>query len=272
VITTPGQCVSVDQLESTTPGLIAQLKGIPTTKRYKAATVFVDHYSRLSYVHLQKTTNASETIEAKESFEKFARAHGITVSHYHADNGRFADNKFREAVALRHQTLSFCGVNAHFQNGVAERRIRELQDMARTMLIHANRRWSQAITANLWPYALRMANDAFNSTPDITRNVTPIEAFAGTKIATNPKHFFHFGCPVYVLSNAMQAGRKIDKWSECTRVGIYLGASPQHARTVALVLSLTTGLASPQFNFSNDEAFIRRTITEIYVAREVSLH
>jgi hypothetical protein len=117
---------------------------------------------------IQKTMNTSETIEAKESFERFARAHGITVTHYHADNGRFADNKFREAVALRHQTLSFCGVNAHFQNGVAERRIRELQDMARTMLIHANRRWPQAITANLWPYALRMANDAFNSMPDIT--------------------------------------------------------------------------------------------------------
>jgi hypothetical protein len=32
VITTPGQCILVDQLESTTPGLIAQLKGIPTTK------------------------------------------------------------------------------------------------------------------------------------------------------------------------------------------------------------------------------------------------
>jgi hypothetical protein len=255
VITEPGQCVSVDQLESTTPGLIAQLKGIPTTKRYKAATVFVDHYSRLSYVHLQKTTSASETIEAKESFERFARAHGVTVTHYHADNGRFADNKFREAVAMKHQTLSFCGVNAHFQNGVAERRIRELQDLARTMLIHANRRWPQAIDAHLWPYAIRMANDAFNSTPDLTRKLTPIEAFSGSTIAINPKHFYHFGCPVYVLSNAMQAGQKIDKWKERARVGIYLGTSPQHARTVALVLSLTTGLASPQFHVRMDSTF-----------------
>ena len=29
-VTAPGQCVSVDQLESSTPGLIAQLKGTPT--------------------------------------------------------------------------------------------------------------------------------------------------------------------------------------------------------------------------------------------------
>ena len=52
-ITHPGQCVSVDQLESSTPGLIAQMRGIPTKARYKVATVFVDHFSGLSYVHLQ---------------------------------------------------------------------------------------------------------------------------------------------------------------------------------------------------------------------------
>ena len=68
----PGDCVSIDQLESPTPGLIAQLKGIPTKQRYKVATVFVDHFSRLSYVHLQKTTNAEETLEAKKAFEQFA--------------------------------------------------------------------------------------------------------------------------------------------------------------------------------------------------------
>jgi hypothetical protein len=45
-----GDCVSVDQLESSTPGLVlAQLKGRPTSKRYK---VFVDHFSGLSYVYL----------------------------------------------------------------------------------------------------------------------------------------------------------------------------------------------------------------------------
>jgi hypothetical protein len=50
-VTAPGQCVSVDQLESTTPGLIAQLKGTPTKLRYRYVTVFVDHYSGLSFVY-----------------------------------------------------------------------------------------------------------------------------------------------------------------------------------------------------------------------------
>jgi hypothetical protein len=45
------------------------------------------------------------------------------------------------AIKEAGQTITFCGVNAHFQNAVAERRIRALQDQARTMLIHAQHRW-----------------------------------------------------------------------------------------------------------------------------------
>jgi hypothetical protein len=39
------------------------------------------------------------------------------------------------------QQLTFAGVNAHHTNGLAERRIRSLQDLARAMLIHQHRRW-----------------------------------------------------------------------------------------------------------------------------------
>jgi hypothetical protein len=46
----PGECVSVDQLVSPTPGLIAQMSGFLTMKRYKYATVYVDQASRLSFV------------------------------------------------------------------------------------------------------------------------------------------------------------------------------------------------------------------------------
>ena len=93
-ITKPGHCVSVDQLESSTPGLIAQLRGTPTLMRYTVATVFIDHYSGLGYVHLQKSTSGQETVEGKQAFERYAAAHGVKIRHYHADNGRFADNKF----------------------------------------------------------------------------------------------------------------------------------------------------------------------------------
>jgi hypothetical protein len=40
--TQPGQHVSANQMKSPVPGLIGQLKGKPTSARYKFATIFVD--------------------------------------------------------------------------------------------------------------------------------------------------------------------------------------------------------------------------------------
>ena len=49
-LTKPGQCVSVDQLVSPAPGLIAQMTGFITKQQYKYATVYVDQYLGLSFV------------------------------------------------------------------------------------------------------------------------------------------------------------------------------------------------------------------------------
>ena len=68
----PGDCVSIDQLQSTTPGLIAQMRGFLTKERYHFATVFVEHYSSLSFTYLQKTSNMEETLKVKETFERYA--------------------------------------------------------------------------------------------------------------------------------------------------------------------------------------------------------
>jgi hypothetical protein len=258
----PGECVSIDQLESTTPGLIGQLKGIPTKARYKAATIFIDHATRFTYVHLQQSTNAEETIMAKKAFESVAANYGIRIWHYHADNGRFAENRFKESIQQQGQTISFCGVNAHFQNGMAERKIRDLQEHSRTMLIHASKRWPKAINTNLWPYALRMSNDILNESPNMITGKIPINDFSGSQIASNPKHWHSFGCPIYILDNDIQGGKKIDKWSDRAKIGINLGRSPQHAKNVYLALSLTTGLVSPQFHVKHDDKF--ETLRTIY--------
>ena len=52
IVRGPGDCISVDQRESSLPGFVAQLKDRLTKKWYNYATVFVDHYSRLKYTHL----------------------------------------------------------------------------------------------------------------------------------------------------------------------------------------------------------------------------
>ena len=45
-----GECISVDQLISPTPGFIAQMSGKLTTQRYTCATIYVDQYSGYSYI------------------------------------------------------------------------------------------------------------------------------------------------------------------------------------------------------------------------------
>ena len=158
-ITAPGQCISLDQLELTTAGFIAQLKGRATRNRYKYVTIFVDHFSGHSFTYLQKRITLDETQHAKVAYEAYAKSLGITIKHYHADNGHFADNAFLKSVMDCHQMISFCGVNGHFQNRQAEKKIRDLQDLARTQLIHAKYQRPAAVKVALWPYALWHANN-----------------------------------------------------------------------------------------------------------------
>ena len=253
-----GACVSVDQLESPTPGFIGQMKGILTTKRYRVATIFVDHHSQLTFAYLQFSTGAEETVQAKRAFEAYATLHGVSVRHYHADNGRFAENMWLDAVETHRprQTISFCGVGAHHQNGVAEKKIRDLQENARTMMLHASLRWPMAHSVSLWPYSLRTAVDVMNATPRVDKtSISPIEKFSGVKIRPQLKNFHSFGCPVYVLSAPLQTQQAQSKWMSRARLGIYLGMSPRHAKSVALVLNPRTGLVSPQFHVKFDDDF-----------------
>jgi hypothetical protein len=71
-ITTAGELISVDQMVSSTLGLVAQLKGLPTRERYKIATVFEDHASDYTFVHLQSDASSKQTLIAKHEFEQHA--------------------------------------------------------------------------------------------------------------------------------------------------------------------------------------------------------
>jgi hypothetical protein len=254
-----GDLVYIDQLISPTPGLVAQMTGRPTTKRYNCATVFVDHSSDLTFIHLQISTTGLETVEAKKEFEHFAQQNNINISAYHADNGVFAKTEWTKSCNEgQRQALTFAGVNAHHQNGVAEKRIQELQKCSRTMLIHANKRWPSAITNNLWPYAMRIVVDSINNSPTTKskEGLTPMQQFTQSNIQVNLKHWYPFGSPAYVLQKELQSSNPIfHKWKQRSTVGIYLGHSKQHARTVVLILNLETGLVSPQFHVKVDPTF-----------------
>ena len=93
-ITRPGQSVSVDMLESPQVGFIAHMKVWLTKKRYRYATVFVDHFLDLKYVHCMSKITSEETIYAKKIFERQAAGFNVRVEHYHCNNGQFSYNAF----------------------------------------------------------------------------------------------------------------------------------------------------------------------------------
>ena len=220
----PGDITSVNMLVSPVPGLIAQMSGLITNKHYLYASVFVDNYSGFGYVHLQKTQTAEETLEGKRAYEQKAATYGVKILHYHADNGIFASKAWRESYAEARQGCTYSGVNAHFQSGIAERRIRETQEMSRTNLIHGNSRWPEAVNVHLWPYALRASSDSYNEAPTSRMKRSPVEIFSGAQVMPEPKFQQPFGCPYYTLDSALQsASGSTSKWRERSCISVYLG-------------------------------------------------
>lgn len=158
-------------------------------------------------------------------------------------------------IARCGQTISFCGVNAHFQNGKAERRIRTLQELARSQILHAKAKWPAAITTNLWPYAVSNVSSIMNDTMAADHQLSRIERFTNSRVRPRLAEHHHFGTPVYVLQNDLQSGKKIGKWMPRARIGIYLCKSPRHARSVSLILNPRTGMVSPQYHMKFDDTF-----------------
>ena len=124
----PGEYVSNDQLKSHTPGFLGVLRGFLTKKRYTCATIFVDHSSRSTYYYHQCSTNAEEILKAKRAFEAYCRSLGVRILHYHANNGRLCDKGLMADIHTEGQTISFYGANAHWQNAIVEKKIRDIQE------------------------------------------------------------------------------------------------------------------------------------------------
>ena len=120
---------------------------------YVGGCIFVDHMCNYIHIEHQLGFSSSETIRAKQIFEKLALGHGVLADSYLADNGVFKANQFVSHIRTKNHKLQFCGVNAHHKNASAERSIRMVSECARSLLLHALLRWKTGIKRNLWPFA-----------------------------------------------------------------------------------------------------------------------
>ena len=69
MVTSPVQCVLVDQLVSPLSGVLSQLKDIMTKQKYRSTIFFVDHFRRIRYVHLYSNLTQEEILKADQDFD-----------------------------------------------------------------------------------------------------------------------------------------------------------------------------------------------------------
>ena len=102
---------------------------------------------------------------------------------------------------------------------------------------------------------IHYSTDVRNHLPRDETSHLPIQKFTGVNVAPRLATFHTFGYYVYQLRTELQNGKKIPKWDRRCHVGLYLGNSPRHSRSISNVLNLQTKRFLPQFHVQHDDFF-----------------
>ena len=181
-----------------------------------------------------------------------------TVTQYQYDNSRFAENGFIDAINLKYQKITFCGVEAQQQNGIVENKNKNMSTGARTLLLHGMRIWPPMIDGILCLFAMKVIAERLNSLQIYHKGRTPKSSLHGFNVEDIPVKSFHtLFIPIYVLDDRPQnyGGAGPHKWEPNSHIGVYIGHSPFHARSVAPIWNPTTGPFSPQYHLVFDNEF-----------------
>ena len=117
-------CISIDQYVCLHCGRLTTVYGkTPSAQTYGGGTIFVDHASGYIHVEHQVSLSAADTICSKRNFERIMINHGVLMRRYRADNGVFNSAAFEEEIKRGSQLITYSGVGAQHQNGVAKRLI-----------------------------------------------------------------------------------------------------------------------------------------------------
>ena len=143
-------------------------------------------------MHLMISTSQENNLSEKAVVEIWAGTFGGKINIYHANNGRFSEQQFRSAIENSNQELTFCWFGSHHKNTIVEIKIQTLTLGDRTLILHAKRYWTDAITTMLWPYELKDFSDQLNELKVDDDVITPpMEKFAGTTLYITPKITTH---------------------------------------------------------------------------------
>ena len=95
---------------------------------------------------------------------------------------------FFENSIASNQAIDFSGVDAHYQNRIAERMIKTITYYDQIMLLNTMIFWTYVITTEFLPYAIKLAIHVGNNCPDYS-GLTALDNFSSTKGHTRVKNF-----------------------------------------------------------------------------------
>lgn len=175
----PGDRVSSNGMKAGTPGCLMTTSGLPSSKRYRYCSFWVNHFSQFIYVMMHEMKRAEELLRSKLEFEDFASKYNINIKNIRADNVVYTAKCFKEACLKKQQSLTFCAVGAHWQNGIAERFIFSITQCACTILLQAMTHWPNVITEDMRPFAVCHAMTFHNASIRRDKNASPYQLFTG---------------------------------------------------------------------------------------------
>jgi hypothetical protein len=187
----------------------------PAVSGVKHFILFIDDFTRMTWVYFLKVKNHEETLEAFQTFKVIAeKASGHSICRFRCDNGRGEyDNQFftdfLKAEGINYEPAAPYTQN---QNGVSERKIRTVVERARTMLLEAR------LPERFWADAVATAVYILNRSPTkALTGKTPFEAWSGRR--PNLSHLRRFGCDAYLHIPDAQRTKLKPKARRCTFLG-----------------------------------------------------
>ncbi|XP_075524516.1 uncharacterized protein LOC142556908 [Primulina tabacum] len=166
----------------------------------KYSFVCVDDFSRYSWVSFIREKSNTFSV-FKQLVTRITNFHGLKVRRIRTDHGKeFENSSFSSFCDRKGISHEFSAPKTPKQNGIAERKNRTLQEMARVMLTSKN------ISKHFWAEALNTACHISNRVYLRSGStMTSYEIIMGKK--PNLKYFHIFGCVCYTLNDRDQLAK-----------------------------------------------------------------
>ena len=180
------------------------------------------------------------------------------IKGYHTDNCIFNSLDFMVELLKKQQKISLSGAGASHQNGAADRAIKTVVTIVRTMLMHTALICPKnTLSTYLWSMAMDYAVWFYNRTPDMQSELSAIEIWSRSRFEPSVRNPYKLPCfglsKICFRTKVVESWSEIPKWDPRSRREINMGFRNMHSTQVGLVINLLTGSISPQYHVLFDD-------------------